>query len=551
MLKALYIRNYAIIEELEMNFSSQLNIITGETGAGKSILTGALGLIQGNRADTKVLYDKEQKCIVEAEFISKDQEIKRILDEEEIEQDEAITIRRMISPSGKSRAFINDEPVNLSVLKQVSGRLVDMHRQFDTQGINKESVQFSMLDSLADVEKVSKDYSQKFAQFRKDKSELERLKEEESKVMQELDFIEFQLGELSEYEFEKGEQTSLEQEVNLLSNAENIVNALQKISFQLDDSEQSIISQLVELRNELERAGDAGEEINQLNERLLAVTEEMRDLAASSSRLEGTIDGDPASLQEKQERLDNMYRLISKHNKENVDELVDYQEELSTKLFKLKSYGQDRSELENRINKTEQELESLAVEWRKKRKKIAPDFEKKILSLLGSLGMEHAQFKISLEESANLRSNGKDDLVFLFSANPGKEVQTLNEVASGGELSRLALSLKSIIAGKMDLGTLIFDEIDTGISGEVSTKMGRILKSLAENQQIISITHSPQIASRAESHFFIYKLVENNRTYTKIKVLDKEGKVMELAKMLSGNPPSDSAIENAKALLDA
>lgn len=551
MLKNLHIKNYAIIEEIEMNFSSQLNIITGETGAGKSILTGALGLIQGNRADTKVLYDKEQKCIVEAEFVSHDSTIQGILQDEEIESDEYITIRRMIAPSGKSRAFINDEPVKLSVLKSISGRLVDMHRQFDTQGINKEDVQFSMLDSLADVDSIRDKYVEAFAQFKKDKSELKALIEEEAKVNQELDFIEFQLNELSEFSFEKGEQAGLEQEVNLLSNAENIVQALQKINFQLDTSEVNIIRQLTELRNELERAGEAGENIQALNDRLMAVTEDLRDIAATSSQLEGSIDGDPATLQEKQERLDTMYRLIGKHHKENLDELVDYQEELSNKLFKLKSYGKDRSQLEERIAKTEKELEGLAKKWRAKREKVTPSFEKKIMELLGSLGMEHAQFKVLLADASELRGNGSDNLRFMFSANPGKEIQSLNEVASGGELSRLALSLKSIIAGKVELGTLIFDEIDTGISGEVSSKMGRILQSLSKSQQIISITHSPQIASRAESHFFIYKVVENNRTYTKIRTLDEEGKVQELAKMLSGDPPPESAVENARVLLKA
>ncbi len=549
MLNSLHIRNYAIIEELDMSFSDQLNIITGETGAGKSILTGALGLIQGNRADTKVLYDKDQKCIVEAEFTSEDKDVMAILKGEEIEIDTTITIRRMIAPSGKSRAFINDEPVKLSVLKNISERLVDMHRQFDTQGINKEDIQFSMLDSVADTEKIAASYSVAFAKFKKYKTELKRLIEEESRVNQELDFIEFQLNELSEYEYQKGEQESLESAVNLLANAENIVTALQKINFDLDESESSIIGQLTELRNELEKAGDAGEEINSVNERLMSVVEELRDIAGSASMLEGTIDGDPATLQEKQDRLDNMYRLMGKHNKETLDELVDYQEELSTKLFKLKSYGKDRSSLEKSINETHKELDEIAEKWSAKRKSVAPSFEKKILSLLGSLGMEHAQFKISIKKSAELRSNGKDDLIFLFSANPGKELQSLSEVASGGELSRLALSLKSIIAGKMELGTLIFDEIDTGISGEVSSKMGKILQSLSQDQQIISITHSPQIASRAERHFFIYKIVENNRTYTKIRVLDSEGKVMELAKMLSGDPPKASAIENARELL--
>lgn len=549
MLKSLFIQNYAIIEELQMQFGNQLNIITGETGAGKSILTGALGLIQGNRADTKILYDHDKKCIVEAEFHDESKGVQAIFKSADIEFESPILIRRVISPSGKSRAFVNDEPVNLGFLRNLSSILVDMHRQHDTLGINQESTQISMLDSLAANQDKLKKYKKLFSQYRKEKNKLHVLIEEESKVKQELDFLEFQIKELDEAAFVENEQEALENEVNMLQNADSIISTLQKINFQLEESDNSIVQQISEFTNELDRLGDVGSQAQELLERLNSVTEELRDISNDSSGLSSDIDSDPTRLEEKQERLNLLYRVLQKHHMEDLNDLLVFHDELATKIFKLKSYGKDRSALEEAVLKAESELKKQGAVIRTARQKSGPVFEKKVKIILSELGMEHAQFIVQIDKAKELRNSGIDQVEFLFSANPGKAPQALNEVASGGELSRLALSLKSIVAGNIELGTMIFDEIDTGISGDVSGKMGVILSKLATKHQLISITHSAQIASKADTHFFIYKVIENERTYTKVKVLPEEGRIVEIAKMLSGNPPSTSAMENAKELL--
>lgn len=549
MLKNLFIQNYAIIEELSMNFGDKLNIITGETGAGKSILTGALGLIQGNRADTKVLYDNEKKCIVEAQFELSNPRLKKLFKREDLDFETPIIIRRSIAPSGKSRAFVNDEPVKLAFLKELSAILVDMHRQFDTLGINEESTQINMLDSVAKTQKAVDSYQLRFADYRKSKNELQKLIDEEAKVKQELDFLEFQFAELDEAAFLENEQEELENEVNMLQNADSIIQILQKINYQVEDAENSVVSQVAELRNELERLGDVGTEMESLLNRLISTEEELRDIAAQASDSSDKIDADPAKLEEKQERVGLLYRLLQKHSMENLEELLVFQEELHTKVKSFRAYGTDRSTLENTVAALDKELREMAADLSLKRKKVVPIFETKIKKLLSDLGMEHAQFVIEMTKSKELRSLGIDSVKFLFSANPGKQVQAINEVASGGELSRVALSLKSIVAGNIQLGTLIFDEIDTGISGEVSGKMGHILKKLADKHQLISITHSPQIAARADTHFFIYKLVENQRTYTKVRELDSPGRILEIAKMLSGDPPSETAKNNAAELI--
>lgn len=551
MIKSLVIQNYAIIENLSMTFGQNLNIITGETGAGKSILTGALGLIQGNRADTKVLYDDSKKCFVEAEFLDESPLIKTLFLNHEMEYESPIIIRRVIAPNGKSRSFVNDEPVNLSFLRDLSALLVDMHRQFDTLGINDESTQINMIDSLADQIDYVDQYHKAYLQYRKDLLKLDKLIAEAQQVAKDLDFLNFQFDELEEAGFEENEQESLEQEVHMLENADGITTALQKLSFMLDESENAIIDQLSDVRNDLEKMGESGSEMNSLRERLNAIIEELKDINYQSSNLANSVEADPTTLDEKHERLNLLFRLLQKHSVANSAELYEFHQSLSDKIRELQSFAQNRSQLEADIEKAESSLKQQAAQINKERQKVTPQFEEKIKTQLADLGMEHAQFIIRINHGKQLRTHGMDEIQFLFSANPGKAPQSINEVASGGELSRLALSLKSIVAGKINLGTLIFDEIDTGISGEVSGKMGVILKKLAQQHQLISITHSPQIASKADTHFFIYKVVENNRTYTKVSELGPEGRIQEIAKMLSGDPPSDGAIKNAKELMEA
>lgn len=551
MLKELFIQNYAIIDELTMNFGPTLNIITGETGAGKSILTGALGLVLGNRADTKVLYNESKKCIVEAKFSTKTKNITALLNSEEIEQEDLLIIRRIINTSGKSRAFVNDVPVNLSFLRQLNDYLVDMHRQFDTLGINNNKTQIAFLDAVGDNENVLQKYSDVYRQFRKDSQQLQQLIEEEHRIQQELDFIQFQYVELEEANFQEGEQKEIEEELSILENAEALTQILQKSNYQIYDSEHNVVSQLEELIQEMNHIDASIEDFIELLNRLESTKEELIDIASESDRLSGKFDVDTSELSTKQERLSLLYRLLKKHNAEDLQELLSIQNDFSNQIEDLQGFEKNKTELENHIAQQQKELEKYAAQLHESRVKGSKKLTGAVLSILSKLGMEHAELQIHIDKTDEFYPTGMDQVQYLFSANPGKTPESLDKVASGGELSRLALAIKSTIAGNVELPTLIFDEIDTGISGEVASKMGIILRSMSEKHQLIVITHSPQISATADKHFYIYKTVESNRTFTKVKELEKEERVVEIAKMLSGDPPPITAIENAKQLIQS
>lgn len=550
MLSQLYIQNYAIIEELTLNLGDNLNIITGETGAGKSILTGALSLILGSRSDSKVLYDQSKKCIVEATFTDNNNKVLNYLKQQEIEvEDDEVIIRRIISTSGKSRAFINDEPVRLTQLKELNALLIDLHRQFDTLGINSESVQREMLDSMSKNEKKLQDYSILFKKYNTQLKELQVLRDKEHSVAKELDYLVFQLQELNEANYQENEQSNLEESVNMMQNMDHILQALQKTSFVLNEKPNSIISEMDDIISDFTQMDAPNKEFEELATRIESTREELLDIAVTAQDLNSSIDSDTSDLETMQERLDSLYRLLRKHNKEDLHELLSFQQQLREEVQSLQSYEHDKTSLESSIRSLEKELLTQAQAISESRKKVAPKISKEVKKLLAQLGMEYATFEVHVREGKELKSHGIDQIEFLFSANPGKSPEPIKNVASGGELSRLALSLKTVVADNFQLPTLIFDEIDSGISGEVASKMGIILSKLAKKHQMISITHSPQIAAQANHHFFIYKEVNNDRTYTKLKALEQDDRVIEIAKMLSGDPPPQSAIENAKALM--
>lgn len=550
MLSQLYIQNYAIIEELTLNLGDNLNIITGETGAGKSILTGALSLILGSRSDSKVLYDQSKKCIVEATFTDNNNKVLNYLKQQEIEvEDDEVIIRRIISTSGKSRAFINDEPVRLTQLKELNALLIDLHRQFDTLGINSESVQREMLDSMSKNEKKLQDYSILFKKYNTQLKELQVLRDKEHSVAKELDYLVFQLQELNEANYQENEQSNLEESVNMMQNMDHILQALQKTSFVLNEKPNSIISEMDDIISDFTQMDAPNKEFEELATRIESTREELLDIAVTAQDLNSSIDSDTSDLETMQERLDSLYRLLRKHNKEDLHELLSFQQQLQEEVQSLQSYEHDKTSLESSIRSLEKELLTQAQAISESRKKVAPKISKEVKKLLAQLGMEYATFEVHVREGKELKSHGIDQIEFLFSANPGKSPEPIKNVASGGELSRLALSLKTVVADNFQLPTLIFDEIDSGISGEVASKMGIILSKLAKKHQMISITHSPQIAAQANHHFFIYKEVNNDRTYTKLKALEQDDRVIEIAKMLSGDPPPQSAIENAKALM--
>ncbi len=549
MITRLQIKNYAIIEKVEIDFSDNLTIITGETGAGKSILLGALGLIMGKRADTRVLYEAEKKCVVEAEFDIRKYKLKSFFEENDLFYDKDTTIRRELFPSGKSRAFINDTPVNLNLMKQLSAALIDLHQQFDTMDIHNVSFQLRMLDALANNSDLLDDYTELYAKYRVNVNRLNQLIAHQNDSTREMDFLKFQLDELHSAELIEGQQTELEDELNTLANAEGIKFALGKSYRQISEDEASIISQLTELGNELSGFVDFNATLSKSYDRLINVREELQDLAGEFESLNEDIEHDEARIIEVKERLDLMYKLQQKHNVQSLPELLAIQTDLENKLSMFGDNTAEITELEGKIAKQEDKLQKIAKKLSEKRHAVIPDFEAKIHKMLTLLSMQHARLKIDVQTTEALTPSGTDEVNFLFAANQGSRFDLIKNVASGGELSRLTLSTKSLVASAIPLPTLIFDEIDSGVSGDVALKMGDILTRLAKKHQVVSITHSPQVAARANTHYHVKKKAKDGRTFTRIKELDREDRITEIATMLSGSPPSESAKKNAADLL--
>jgi DNA repair protein RecN (Recombination protein N) len=549
MLKRLEIQNYAIIESLELDLTKGLSIVTGETGAGKSILLGALGLIMGKRADTKVLYEADKKCVVEAIFDVSEYNIQSIFEAEGIDYEEEAIIRRVISPNGKSRAFINDEPTTLSVLKSLTDNLVDLHQQFDTLDLHSMSFQTKTIDALAGtIEKVA-DYQADYTTYAKSKRALATLEEKHRNANQEMDFLNFQMKEFNDAELMDGEQEEKERTLEKLTNAEDIQRVGNMILHQLDESDSSAVDTLQSLLNELSTVMEADEKLADIYERLSNIQEEMRDIAKEAGHIAEITEYDETIIEELNTRLNLIYRLQKKHNVDNLEDLLIIQDNISTELSGFGDISHEIESLQAKIGKLELSLVKKGDAISKKRKKTAPDFEKAIHEMLVPLSMENAYIKVDIKQLEKPGPSGMDQINFLFAPNKGSGFKSLRDIASGGEISRLTLCIKSLVANAMTLPTLIFDEIDTGVSGEVASRMGEILSALADQHQVISITHSPQIAAKADRHFFVHKNDREDRTVTAIKELDKEGRITEIAKMLSGNPPSAAAIENAKELM--
>lgn len=549
MLQHLSIQNYALIDKLEVDFSNGLTIITGETGAGKSILLGALGLIAGNRADTQALQDKTKKCIVEASFNIKEYSLKDFFWANELDYEVVTSIRREITPEGKSRAFINDTPVTLTQLKGLAERLVDIHSQHQTLTINGSEFQLSVVDAYASHTDTLTEYSTQYKQYKVLEKALNELINREAQAKKDLDYFQFQFNELEEAGLKAGEQQEMEQELETLNNSEDIKLNLSKAAAGLNGGEQNLISSLNEIKAQLAGIAKFKPEINELSSRLSSAYIELKDISNELENIEQDIVYDPKRIEMLNEMLDAIYRLQQKHQVKTVEKLIAVKDELSSKLLEFSS-------LEHEIEKTKKELDAihkslttLAKKIAGNRKKEIPKIEKEIASLLSSLSMPNAQLKVEHIETEILGSHGTDKVNFLFSANKGSDFKELNKVASGGELSRLMLSIKSLIAQLTSLPTIIFDEIDTGVSGDVADKVGSIMNIMAKAMQVITITHLPQIASKGQSHLFVYKEDKNNKTYSNIKRLTADERVQEIAKMLSTGTPTAAAISNAKELL--
>lgn len=550
MIKNLQIKNYAIIEALNIQFSKGLTIITGETGAGKSILLGALGLIMGKRADTKSLYNTTQKCVVEAIFNIKKYNVKAFFDKNDIDYYEELVIRREITPSGRSRAFVNDTPVNLKLLQQLSNALIDLHQQFDTLDIHNISFQLRMVDALGKNNNLLKKYEDGYRHYKKNKRKLNDLIYQNENSAREIDFINFQIEEFNEAELVNGEQEQLEGELAQLTNAEEVKQVLAATFQHLSESEQSVISQLEEVAMSVGNIKKFHPKLSKLHEKFEGLSYELQDIASEFERIAEDTEYDPERISEVQERLDLIYRLQTKHRVGTVEDLIAIQEDLQQQLDAFGDLSHEIEALEVLINEQEKALTELAMDLRKRRKAVIPGFEKKVQRMLGQLGMRNAKLKVEISNLEELGATGMDEVNFLFAANKGSRLQLIKDVASGGEISRLTLVTKSLVASAIPLPTLIFDEIDTGISGGVALKMGNILRQLSNEHQVVSITHSPQIAAKADSHYYVYKKEKKDRTVTQMKMLALEERIKAIATMLSSDPPSAFAIENARELIE-
>lgn len=549
MLQHLSIQNYALIDSLSIDLDEHLTIITGETGAGKSILLGALGLIAGNRSDITSLNDKSKKCTVEAVFNIKNYALQDFFTAHELDYDNHTTIRREINPAGNSRAFINDTPVTLSQLKQMSALLIDIHSQHETLALQNNNFQLSILDAIADNTTALKAYKANFNACKLLEAELIKLTEKETSAQKESDYLLFQFNELQEANFHTNEQESLESQLSILNNAEEIKSKIANVLLAFNESDSSLISALNSIKVSAADLAKFGDDLQELSSRINTSFIELKDISDELENVQDNIVFDSIKLELLNDRLNLLYTLQQKHRVRSVEELIVIKVDLDKKLL-------DFNSIENTIKKVTQELvadkkvlEKQAVELSKKRRSHISPIEKQLQQTLSELGMPNALLKIEQSELNELNILGKDNIVFLFSANKGVSVKELNKVASGGELSRLMLSIKSLVASSKQLPTIIFDEIDTGVSGDIANKMGIIMDKMANTMQVIAITHLPQIAAKGSSHLFVYKQEKVNKTHSQIKKLNKDERIQEIAKMLSTENPTAAAIKNAKELL--
>jgi DNA repair protein RecN (Recombination protein N) len=549
MMKSLHIRNYAIIEALDMDFANGLTIITGETGAGKSILLGALGLIMGNRADTKSLYNENEKCVIEAHFDVRNYYVREFFGDNDMDYEDEVVLRRELTPSGKSRAFINDTPVNLKQMQELCQELVDLHQQFDTLDIHSLSFQLKMIDALASNKSQLNTYQTIFRSFQANRRELSALRQRSEQSAKEIDFIQFQLEELSKASLNADEQEKLEEELSRLTHAEDIKRVLGGGFQLLTENEHSIASQLHDLNVALNQVSKYDSTLGSFYERFSSILLEIRELGNDFEKVADQTEFDPERISEVQLRLDLIYRLQKKHTVATIKELLEVQDTLEKTLGGYGDLSNEMARLEQEIAEQDTSLRQMAEDLSERRRAVIPTFEEKIVEMLGQLAMPNAQIQIQCRTLPELDITGSDEINFLFSANKGGRLQTIKDVASGGELSRLALVTKSLVASAIPLPTLIFDEIDSGISGDVALKMGTILRKLSNEHQVVTITHSPQVASKADRHYFVYKKETEERTLTNVRLLNADERVRAIATMLSQNPPSDSALENARELL--
>jgi len=558
MLQKLHIQNYAIIDEIEIDFSAKLNIITGETGAGKSILMGALSLILGERADSATLLNRDKKCIIEGYFITTGKkDIQQFFTSNDLDAEEVLVIRREIGVNGKSRAFVNDTPVNLEQLRQLSAMLVDLHQQFDTLALGETDFQREVLDALAGNAVLLQQYQLVYHEWQQGSKALLALQEQKTQFAAVYDYNKFLYDELEEAAFKENELEELDSELKLLSNAEGIKGALSAVSYELNEGEQPLVQQLKRSLQQLQPYASYHAALPDLLQRLQSAQIELTDIAGEIEHINDHVQYDPKRIEQISDRVAVGYKLLKKHNVKNTAELLEVQAQFSDKLQAVLN-------IDEAIALKEKETQVLFISAQDKadrlsanRKKQTKPLEEKVNALLRQVGMPNARLRAEMQNiTAALSEYGSDKIDFLFNANlPAGEAiksnrfEPIRKVASGGELSRLMLCIKSLVAQSLDLPTLIFDEIDTGISGEAAKQVGIIMKALAAQRQVISITHQPQIAGKADAHFFVYKEIKADAIKTNIRLLTQDERITTIARMLSGEKPTAAALENAREML--
>lgn len=550
MLTSLSINNFALIEKLAIDFSDGFSIITGETGAGKSILLGALGLVLGKRADLTSLKNKEEKCIIEAHFEISRYHLQSFFEANDLDYEHETIIRREILPSGKSRAFINDSPVNLQELQELSVFLIDIHSQHQTQELSEENFQFQIIDSIAGNQDLISKYAAVLKSFKKDKAHLSQLSTNLHALLKEQDYNTFLLEELLSAQLHSGEQEELESVYEQLNNVEFIKENLDKSLALANEEQYGILQNLKELKSALQKTANFSPDYHALTERINSVSIEFDDIINELDQLTETLVNDPEKLELTNQKLQTIYNLQKKHQVSTIDELLAIQLDLDNKVVSVGDLENEIVALENKINQTVTELDGFANSIRENRIKAVPVLSSKLVAILEQLGMPNVRFNMEITETPNYQQNGKDELQFLFSANKGSDFGLLKKVASGGEMSRIMLATKAILAQYSKLPTIIFDEIDTGVSGEIANKMGDIMKEMSETMQVFAITHLPQIAAKGNAHFKVFKSIVGEQTQSELKLLNTEERIREIAQMLSGTVVSDSALNHAKALLN-
>lgn len=550
MLKRLAIQNYAIIDRVDIEFAASLNIITGETGAGKSILMGALSLILGDRADTSVLLNRDKKCVVEGYFSARNKEVKSFLRSNDLDEGEDdLMIRREISAAGKSRAFVNDIPVNLEQLRDLSSLLVDLHRQFDTRELGESDFQRQVLDALAGQADLLQSYQTLYSQWQHSRREWQELQSQKADFEKEYDYNRFLFEELDSAAFRENELEEAEAELKLLNSAESVKSVLHAACYQLEEADQPLVQQLKSMSQQLLPYADHHPALGSLVDRLQSAQVELQDIADELNRVGNHVQYDPKKAEQLDERLSLGYRLLKKHGLQHTHELLSLRNSLEGKLQAILNLDEALASKEKVVKQLEKEALEAARSIRANRQACIPAFETAVNKLLLQVGMPNARFKAECQPLDQLQAHGMDRVEFLFDANRSNRFEPIRRVASGGELSRLMLCIKSLVAESLDLPTLIFDEIDTGISGEAARQVGLIMKTLAASRQVISITHQPQIAGKADAHFFVYKQRQGESLQTGIRLLDKEERIQAIAKMLGGEKPTAAALENAREML--